>query len=62
MVSNSKKLLKKSDMKFVGGLFFFKRHSNIFLVLSNYKRQHIVTLTAGNCQLGKNKKKKNISF
>jgi len=58
MVSNSKKLLKKSDMKFVGGLFFFKRHSNIFLVLSNYKRQHIVTLTAGNCQLGKNKKKK----
>jgi hypothetical protein len=62
MVSNNKSILKKKDMKFVGSLFFFKRHSNIFLVLSNYKRKHIITLTAGNCQLGKNKKKKTSPF
>jgi hypothetical protein len=58
MVLNNKSGLNKKDIKFVGGLFFFKRHSNIFLVLSNYKRQHIITLTSGNCKLGKNKKKK----
>jgi hypothetical protein len=57
-----KSKLNKKDAKFVGSLFFFKRHSNIFLVLSNYKRQHIITLTAGNCHLGKNKKKKTSPF
>jgi hypothetical protein len=62
MAFNNKNKLKKKDMKFVGSLFFFKRHSNIFLVLSNYKRQHIITLTAGNCQLGKKKKKKTSPF
>ena len=50
--------LKKKDKRFVGSLFFFKRYSNIFLILSNYKRKHIITLTSGNCKLGKNKKKK----
>jgi len=50
--------LKNKDKKFVGNLFFFKRYSNIFLVLSNYKRKHIITLTSGSCKLGKNKKKK----
>src|SRR3954451_19699397 len=50
--------LKNKDRKFVGSLFFFKRYSNIFLVLSNYKRKHIITLTSGSCKLGKNKKKK----
>jgi hypothetical protein len=50
--------LKNKDKKFVGSLFFFKRYSNIFLVLSNYKRKHIITLTSGSCKLGKNKKKK----
>jgi hypothetical protein len=50
--------LKVQDKKFVGNLFFFKRHSNIFLVLSNYKKKHIITLTSGSCKLGKNKKKK----
>ena len=50
--------LKNKDKKFVGNLFFLKKYSNIFLVLSNYKRKHIITLTSGSCQLGKNKKKK----
>jgi ribosomal protein S11 len=50
--------LKKKNKRFVGSLFFFKRYSNIFLILSNYKRKHIITLTSGNCKLGKNKKKK----
>jgi ribosomal protein S11 len=50
--------LKNKNIKFVGNLFFFKRYSNIFLVLSNYKRKHIITLTSGSCKLGKNKKKK----
>jgi hypothetical protein len=50
--------LKNKDIKFVGNLFFLKKYSNIFLVLSNYKRKHIITLTSGSCKLGKNKKKK----
>lgn len=50
--------LKNKDKKFVGNLFFLKKYSNIFLVLSNYKRKHIITLTSGSCKLGKNKKKK----
>ena len=50
--------MKNKDKKFVGNLFFLKKYSNIFLVLSNYKRKHIITLTSGSCKLGKNKKKK----
>ena len=50
--------LKGKEKLLVGNLFFFKRYSNIFLVLSNYKRKHIITLTSGSCKLGKNKKKK----
>jgi len=50
--------LKNKDKKFVGNLFFLKKYSNIFLILSNYKRKHIITLTSGSCKLGKNKKKK----
>jgi hypothetical protein len=49
---------KAVSKKSLGGLLFLKKHSNIFLVLSNYKKKHIITLTAGNCKLGKNKKKK----
>ena len=49
---------KKLEKKYVGCLHFFKRYSNIFLVLCNYKNRHIITLTSGNCKLGKNKKKK----
>jgi len=39
-------------------LLFFKRHSNIFLVLSKKNWKHITTLTGGNCLLGKKKKEK----
>jgi hypothetical protein len=39
-------------------LLFFKRHSNIFLVLSKKDWTHVTTLTGGNCLLGKKKKKK----
>ena len=49
---------KNINKNSLGNLLFFKRHSNIFLILSNCKMRHIITLTAGNCKLGKNKKKK----
>lgn len=42
----------------MGNLFFFKKSSNIFLVLSDSNMKHIATFTGGSCQLGKNKKKK----
>ena len=53
-----KLILKSKDKKYIGRLYFFRKYSNIFLVLSNYKQKHIITLTSGSCQLGKNKKKK----
>jgi hypothetical protein len=46
----------------IGNLFFYKRHSNIFLILLNNHWKHIATLTGGNCQMGKNKKKKTSPF
>jgi hypothetical protein len=49
---------KKYIFNNIGHLLFFRRHSNIFLVLLNNKKQHIVTLTAGSCLLGKKKKDK----
>jgi len=52
---NSKNLI-------IGNLFFYKRHSNIFLILLNNNWKHIATLTAGNCKMGKNKKKKMSPF
>src|SRR6185436_13975647 len=39
-------------------LLLFKRHSNIFLVLSEKNFKHIKTLTAGFCKMGKKKKEK----
>jgi len=42
--------------------FFLKGIAIFFLVLSNYKRQNIIKLTAGNCHLGKKKKKKTSPF
>ena len=49
---------KKNTNKNKGFLLFFRRHSNIFLVLSNDQNKHIITLTAGSCGLGKKKKEK----
>lgn len=56
----NKKISK--NKKFIGKLFFLKRHSNIFLILLNKNWKHIATLTGGNCKLGKNKKKKTSPF
>lgn len=39
-------------------LLYFKRHSNIFLVLSGDDRKHVITLTSGNCRIGRTKKQK----
>ena len=44
--------------KRVANLLFFRRHSNIFLVLLDSKYKHVVTLTSGTCKLGKTKKEK----
>jgi len=42
----------------IGHLLFFKRHSNIFVVITNYLKKHLYTVTAGNALLGKKKKEK----
>src|SRR3954468_15486737 len=52
----------KNKNLIIGNLFFYKRHSNIFLILLNNHWKHIATLTGGNCQMGKNKKKKTSPF
>lgn len=44
--------------KSIGNLLFFKRHSNLFIVLTDSKLKHVVTLTSGSCKLGKTKKQK----
>src|SRR5688500_5163722 len=49
---------KKPLKKNIGKILLFKRHSNIFIVVTNYRKKHLVTLTSGNCLLGKKKKKK----
>lgn len=50
---------KKFDFrKFFGNLLYFKRHSNLFLVLLDRKFKHVITLTAGSCKLGRTKKQK----
>jgi len=54
-------MIKKFKFKFfrgVGNIFFFKRHSNLFLVFFDSKKKHIVTLTSGFCKLGRTKKQK----
>ncbi len=42
----------------IGNIYFFKRHSNLFLVFFDSKRKHVVTLTSGFCKLGRTKKQK----
>jgi hypothetical protein len=44
--------------KGIGNIYFFKRHSNLFLVFLDGRRKHIVTLTSGFCKLGRTKKQK----
>ena len=52
------KLKKFRFFRGVGNIFFFKRHSNLFLVFFDSKKKHIVTLTSGFCKLGRTKKQK----
>ena len=49
---------KKPLKKNIGKILLFKRHSNIFIVVTNFKKKHLITLTSGNCLLGKKKKEK----
>src|SRR4029079_177139 len=49
---------EKPLKKNIGRILLFKRHSNIFIVVSNYRKKHLVTLTSGNCLLGRKKKEK----
>lgn len=42
----------------VGYLFFFKRPSNIYVVITNYYKKHLYTVTSGNALLGRKKKEK----
>lgn len=53
--------IKKFKFKFkkhCGYILFFKRHSNLFLVLLDYYWNQVVTLTSGFCKLGKTRKQK----
>ena len=52
------KLRKFRFYRGIGNIFFFKRHSNLFLVFFDSRRKHIVTLTSGLCKLGRTKKQK----
>ena len=54
-------MIKLSKFRFfrgIGNIYFFKRHSNLFLVFFDSRRKHIVTLTSGFCKLGRTKKQK----
>jgi ribosomal protein S11 len=61
-IVNKKKILQKKDNIFfkygIGHVLFFQKHSNVFLVLKTEKKKHVITLTAGSCQLGRTKKQK----
>jgi len=52
------KFKKFRFFKGIGNIYFFKRHSNLFLVFFDSKKKHIVTLTSGFCKLGRTKKQK----
>ena len=52
------KLKKFRFFRRIGNIFFFKRHSNLFLVFFDSKRKHIVTLTSGFYKLERKKKQK----
>lgn len=61
LISKKKEIQKKDYIIFkygIGHLLFFQKYSNVFLVLNTENNQHVVTLTAGSCQLGRTKKQK----
>lgn len=54
-------MIKIKNFRFfrgIGNIYFFKRHSNLFLIFFDDTRKHIVTLTSGFCKLGRTKKQK----
>jgi ribosomal protein S11 len=59
---NKKKILQKKNHIFfkygIGHVLFFQKHSNIFLILKTEKKKHVITLTAGSCNVGSTKKQK----
>jgi ribosomal protein S11 len=62
LVVNKKKVIQKKDHIFfkygIGHVLFFQKHSNVFLVLKTENKKHVITLTAGSCQMGDTKKQK----
>jgi hypothetical protein len=48
---------KRSNFN-IARLYFFKRHSNLFFVLLDLKKKHIVTITSGFSKVGRTKKQK----
>jgi len=61
LISKKKEIQKKDYIIFkygIGHLTFFQKYSNVFLVLNTENKEHVITLTAGSCQLGKTKKQK----
>jgi ribosomal protein S11 len=61
LISKKKEIQKKDYIIFkygIGHLLFFKKYSNVFLVLKTEGKQHVVTLTGGSCRFGRTKKQK----
>lgn len=54
--------MNNNENEIFGKLLFYKRHSNIFLILLDNNWKHLATFTGGSCKLGKNKKKKTSPF
>jgi ribosomal protein S11 len=61
VVVKKRKIEKKNHIFFkygIGHLVFIKKHSNLFLILKTESRKHVVTITAGSCNVGRTKKQK----
>jgi ribosomal protein S11 len=61
IVKKKKIIQKKAHIFFKYGiahLLFFKKHSNMFLVLKTENKKHVVTISSGICDIGKTKKQK----
>lgn len=58
MTNNKRKIHKFIFRNGIGNLLFFKRHSNLFFVFLDSRKKHVVTLTSGNCKVGKTRKQK----
>jgi ribosomal protein S11 len=61
IIKKKKIIQKKAHIFFKYGiahLLFFKKHSNMFLILKTENKKHVVTITAGSCGVGKTKKQK----